>query len=495
MTDDLKHFRQNPEGFYDYLATRLLELSEASTSIGFNAIKLLWDKGLPTVPQFSDDLVAAAYDFRSFIQAVKPDYEFGLHHERLILELVLTALMPRGRFYAGMPPRHGKSELASVLLPAWYIGRYPQNRILHVGNAAMLIETFSRRIREIVASEKYQQIFPKFGVDPKRNRVNDWRTTSGGGYLGCGVEANISGHGADLIIIDDPHKDEDWLSMRRLDRVYHWFSQAAYTRLEPGGSIVMVATRWHRQDLPGRLLTDGVDKWRALVFPALAGDDDELGRAPGEALWPARFPATDLAKIRDKGGREWQTLYQNEPQAGTDVVFDIDKIPILGAEIEGLFWTGDFAVTSRTSADYSVACCWQWDGNELTLVDSFRMRANYPIVRDELLARLRETELNLVLPQDLIEQVLVEDIQGQLGRRRIHQISMVGDKIAKAQAAAMLVEQGKVAMVAKGAYLPFRRELAYFPQGRYDDCVDNLSLAVEYVLGLRRGGTESGLNV
>ena len=447
------------------------------------------------MPAFEVDLVAAAYDFRTFIQVVKPDYEFGLHHERLILELVLTALMPGGRFYAAMPPRHGKSELASVLLPAWYIGRFPDKRILHVGNAAMLIEQFSRRVREIVASEKYRQIFPKFEVDPTRNRINDWRTLAGGGYLGCGVEANISGHGADLIIIDDPHKDEDWRSMHRLDRVHHWYSQAAYTRLEPGGSIVMVATRWHLQDLPGRLLTDSSDKWRSLVFPALAGDDDELGRAPGEALWPSRFDKHYLEAIRDKGGREWQTLYQNDPQAGTDIVFNLDKIPIIAVEMEGLFWTADFAVTSKSSADYSVCCCWQWDGNVLTMVDSFRMRANYPIVREELLARLRGNNLKLVLPQDLIEKVLFEDIQGELGGRRIEQKNLSGDKVAKAQAAAMQVERGKVRMVAKGAYLEVRRELASFPMARYDDCVDNLSLAVEYVLGQRRGGTESGLNV
>ena len=354
----------------------------------------------------------------------------------------------------------------------------------------MLVQEFSRQLRQLVASDLYRAIFPAFGIDSKRNRVNDFRTSSGGGYLCCGTEANISGHGADLIIIDDPHKDEDWRSKHRLDRIYHWFSQAAYTRLEPGGSIVMVATRWHQQDLPGRLLSDGADKWRSLVFPALAVDDDELGRAPGDALWPERYPAADLTKIRDKGGREWQTLYQNEPQSATDIVFAIEKIPIKAVEMEGLFWTIDLALTSKSTADYSVGCLWQYDGKVLTLVNSFRMRASYTVVRERILNELRDNDLKLVLPQDLIEQTLLEDIQGQVGRRRINAINMQGDKIAKAQAAALMVEQGNVGMLARGAYLDIRRELAYFPQGRYDDCVDNLSLAVEFVLGNRPGTIE-----
>ena len=488
--DKLTNYRQNPESFYDFLATRLLALADGNNAVGLSAVKHLVDIGLPGASEQSIDLTACAYDFRSFIQAVKPDYIFALHHERLILELVLTAMMPGGRFYAGMPPRHGKSELASILLPAWYLGRYPEKRILHIGNSAMLVQEFSRQLRQLVASDLYRAIFPAFGIDSKRNRVNDFRTSSGGGYLCCGTEANISGHGADLIIIDDPHKDEDWRSKHRLDRIYHWFSQAAYTRLEPGGSIVMVATRWHQQDLPGRLLSDGADKWRSLVFPALAVDDDELGRAPGDALWPERYPAADLTKIRDKGGREWQTLYQNEPQSATDIVFAIEKIPIKAVEMEGLFWTIDLALTSKSTADYSVGCLWQYDGKVLTLVNSFRMRASYTVVRERILNELRDNDLKLVLPQDLIEQTLLEDIQGQVGRRRINAINMQGDKIAKAQAAALMVEQGNVGMLARGAYLDIRRELAYFPQGRYDDCVDNLSLAVEFVLGNRPGTIE-----
>lgn len=282
--------------------------------------------------------------------------------------------------------------------------------------------------------------------------------------------------------------------MLRLDRVHHWYSQAAYSRLEPGGSIVMVATRWHLQDLPGRLLADSSDKWRSLVFPAIAGDDDELGRAPGEALWPARFSVEYLLAIKRRGGREWETLYQNNPQAGIDILFDRDKIPIVAAGLPGQFWTADLAVTSQTRADYTVCCCWHWDDDTLTMVDSFRMQANYPIVRDELLARLMGNDLKLVLPQDMIEKVLFEDIQGQLTRRRIEQRNLLGDKIAKAQPAALLVEQGKVAMVAKGAYLDVLKELSNFPMYRYDDSVDNLSLAAVYVMSLRRGGTEAGQN-
>ena len=487
--DKLTNYRQNPESFYDFLATRLLALADGKNAVGLNAVKLLVEIGLPGVSESSSDLTACAYDFRTFIQAVKPDYIFALHHERLILELVLTAMMPGGRFYAGMPPRHGKSELASILLPAWYLGRYPENRIIHIGNSAMLVQEFSRQLRQLVASDLYRAIFPAFGIDSKRNKVNDFRTSAGGGYLCCGVEANISGHGADLIIIDDPHQDEHWRSPFRLDRVYDWYSHAARTRLQPGGSVVMVATRWHSLDLPGRLLTDGIDKWRSLVFPALAKDKDELGRAPGDALWPERFPATELAKIRDKGGREWQTLYQNEPQAGTDIVFEISKIPILSERMAGQFWTLDLALTSKSTADYSVGCLWQYSDGILTLVDSFRVRQSYAIVRQRIIATLLNSEHKLVLPSDLLEQTLYEDIRQELPRR-IELVDMPGDKITKAQPAAMLVSQGKVAMVSTGAYLDVRQELAYFPQGRYDDCVDNLSLAVEFVLGNRPGTIE-----
>ena len=494
----LQKFRLNPELHYDYMAERMLELSDKDSSIGVSALRLQLEFGLPLAPDLSLHRMAAAYNFRDFIKVIKPDYIFAPHHERLIVELFVAGQAPRSRFYVGMPPRHGKSELASVLLPAWYIGRFPERRILHVGNAQMLVESFSRRVREIVRSDTYRTIFPALEVDPRRNRINDWRTTSGGGYLCCGVEASISGHGADLIIIDDPHKDDDWRSMASLDRIYDWFYHAAYTRLEPGGSVVMVATRWHIQDLPGRLLADGTDNWRCLVLPALAGVGDELGRQPGEALWPGRFPASELEKIRKQQGRQWQTLYQNEPQAGTDVLFDISKIERVAEDPDdiemaealeerkveyGYFYTADLALTAKTTADYSVVCFWHWNGAELRLLDSWRVRQSFSDVKDRIVEMMSGNEYKLFLPSDLIEKALHEVLKKEVesGYRRVKQISMEGDKLYKAQLPALMVEQGQVMVQARGAYLDFLKEISQFPQGRYDDFVDNFSLAAEAV--------------
>ena len=286
--------------------------------------------------------------------------------------------------------------------------------------------------------------------------------------------------------------------MASLDRIYDWFYHAAYTRLEPGGSVVMVATRWHIQDLPGRLLADGTDNWRCLVLPALAGVGDELGRQPGEALWPGRFPASELEKIRKQQGRQWQTLYQNEPQAGTDVLFDISKIERVAEDPDdiemaealeerkveyGYFYTADLALTAKTTADYSVVCFWHWNGAELRLLDSWRVRQSFSDVKDRIVEMMSGNEYKLFLPSDLIEKALHEVLKKEVesGYRRVKQISMEGDKLYKAQLPALMVEQGQVMVQARGAYLDFLKEISQFPQGRYDDFVDNFSLAAEAV--------------
>jgi hypothetical protein len=255
-----------------------------------------------------------------FTRQTYPRYLPAPHH-RLIAEKLEA--IERGeikRLILSVPPRHGKSELASVRFPAWFLGRHPGAKFITTSYAATLAHKFSRRVRNLVASPLYQALFPGMTIASDASAVGYWAfRDQEGQYLAAGVGGGITGEGCDVLMIDDPVKDaEEALSKTTRDNVWEWFTSTAYTRQdESAGAIILIMTRWHEDDLAGRLLREAAEdgeQWDYVNLPAIAGPNDVLGREEGEALWPQRFPLERLRVARNllRGG--WfDALYQGEP--------------------------------------------------------------------------------------------------------------------------------------------------------------------------------------
>jgi len=424
-------------------------------------------------------------DFNSFARLMRPSHQYVDFHWQLMHKIMQCVAAPGGRLFVGMPPRHGKSDLASVLLPAWHLTLYPDKQIMHLSHSATLTVGFSLQVRDILRNNwVYRQFFgsPPWGV---RNRANDWRLASGGGFMSVGVGGAITGHGADLMIIDDPHNEGDHRSMVEMDKVYDWYTTAARTRLSPGASIVFIMTRWHVQDLAGRLLSqrDG-DDWDTFVLPAIAGDDDPLGRRPGDALWPDRYPIDELMRIRANDQRHFQALYQNNPRAGTDVVFDERDFAFVHDEPSINLWSFDLAMSESERADFTVMCGWHENGGHLTLVECIRGRFPFPDSRSLIMMLMvNYPDALFLFPKDLLELAVLSDLRRDMPDAFVYSVHQRGDKVVRAQALAWMASQKRLSVYAHGeGCLHWVHELCLFPDGRYDDCVDAASLVAQYVL-------------
>lgn len=256
-----------------------------------------------------DRRVRARSDLLAFTQYTFSQYQAAPHHRRIARTLEAVERGEIDRLIVTMPPRHGKSEGVTIRFPAWALGRNPKRQIITACYNADLASGFGRSVRNIVKTPAYGQIFDtKLARDSQA--ANRWGTIAGGAYIAAGVGTAITGRGADIFIIDDPLKDRaEAESELRRQAVWDWYTSTAYTRLMPGGAVIIVQTRWHEDDLAGRLLdhqAKGGDQWHRLDLPAINGR--------GEALWPERYPVSALNRIKAAiGPRDWSALYQQTP--------------------------------------------------------------------------------------------------------------------------------------------------------------------------------------
>jgi hypothetical protein len=251
----------------------------------------------------------ARADLLAFTQYTFSQYEAAPHHRRIARTLEAVERGEIDRLMVTMPPRHGKSEEVTIRFPAWALGRNPKRQIITACYNADLASGFGRSVRNIVSSPAYGNIFnSRLARDSQA--ANRWNTRDGGAYIAAGVGTAITGRGADIFIIDDPLKDRaEAESELRRQAVWDWYTSTAYTRLMPGGAVIIVQTRWHEDDLAGRLLAHqvkGGDQWHRLDLPAI--------NERGEALWPERYPLPALRRIKAAiGPRDWSALYQQSP--------------------------------------------------------------------------------------------------------------------------------------------------------------------------------------
>ena len=427
-----------------------------------------------------------------FVLRFKRDYEAGwVHHEicsalEQFAQDVEDKKSPRLMLF--VPPRHGKSELASVNFPAWYLGRNPTHEIISCSYASSLAMSFSRRVRELLRDPSYGTVFGDAKLSKDSQATDAWMTTKGGGYLAAGVGGPITGRGAHVLIIDDPVKNRDEADSEvARNTVKNWYTSTAYTRLAPGGGVLIILTRWHDDDLAGWQLSEGGDDFKVISFPALATEDEEF-RTQGEALHPARYDVAALERIKNTvGPRDWAALYQQNPVPDDGSYFTKDMLreyETLPATTLEYYCIWDLAIGQKETNDYTVGMTFAWDVHHgvAYAVDFFRKRCDATEIVSgicDMYERQPVRPAVVGIERGHIQMTMGPLLEQEKSRRSLHSMFVRDlppgrkDKRARARTVQGMMQQGRVKIPAGAAWADdVRAELLRFDTGKHDDIVD-----------------------
>ena len=455
-------------------------------------IPLVESLGLAEEREVSQD------DFLAFVQSVWPGFIYGRHHALMAKKFEDIANGKSRRLIINMPPRHTKSEFASYLLPAWYLGKYPHKKIIQCSNTAELAVGFGRKVRNLVDSEAYAKIFPNVALRSDSKAAGRWATNANGDYFAIGVGGTVTGKGADLLIIDDPHSEQEAAiastNPEVYDKVYEWYSSGPRQRLQPGGAIVVVMTRWSLKDLTGRILKSSIerdgDEWEVINFPAILPTE--------EPLWPAFWPLTELLALKEElPVSKWNAQYQQQPTSEEGALvkrewwkmWEGDRPPQCNFVIQS--W--DTAFTKNERSDYSACTTWgvfykdedERDPN-IILLDAFKERMEFPQLKERAIRMYREWE-----PDAFIVEAKAS------GAPLIFELRRMGipvseftptrgnDKIARLNSVTDLFASGKVWAPGTRWAEEVMEEMAAFPNSDHDDLVDSSTQAL---IRFRKGG-------
>lgn len=346
--------------------------------------------------------VLASREFLAFIKYTSPWFEVSWHHRIIADALERVECGELKRLIIELPPRHSKSEMTSINFPAWVLGRDPDRNIIQASYAAELAYEFGRQARNLVDSQEYGKIFTtKLAEDSQAKST--WSTNGRGKYNALGVGGAATGKGADFLLIDDPlknRKEADSFVIR--DALYKWYQSTALTRLSPDGAVVIVATRWHDDDLIGRVLeSETAEDWEVIRLPAIAECDEEF-RKEGEALWSSRFNINRLLKIKQEvGSYEWSSLYQQNPLNQETQEFKKEMfhyIPYwkVTEKRTNCFITIDTAVKEKETSDYTGIVINFVDEDDNWHIKSERVRFNSAKLIDKIFALWKKYEPDVI---------------------------------------------------------------------------------------------------
>jgi predicted phage terminase large subunit-like protein len=411
---------------------------------------------------------------------VTPGWEWNWPYQRYIrdaLQRVTDGVCRRLMIF--IPPRHGKSEMVTVRYPIFRLERDPTLRVIITAYNQTLSDKFSRKARKIA------QMRGRIAISRERKAVNDWETVRGGGLRSAGVGGGITGLGANLVVIDDPVKSrEEASSLTIRDRVYDWFTDDVYSRLEPDGAIILIMTRWHDDDLAGRLLAQHRDEWTVIRLPALAEADDPLGRLPGEALCPARYPVDELLRIKSVlGSWAFEALYQQRPMPLEGGLFKrewfgkfVDVVPAQ-VDVRVRYW--DRAATPG-GGDYTAGVKMSRTADGLFYVEDVVRGQWSPGERDRVIMQCAVTDgegVQIWLEQEPGSSGVdsVQALVRMLAGYSVHASRVTGSKEVRAEPFAAQCEAGNVILVKGGWNSAWLDETLVFPNGQHDDQVDATS--------------------
>lgn len=435
---------------------------------------------------------SACRSLLSFCQYTFPDYQEA-HHLTALAEMLER--VERGevkRLLVLMPPRHGKSELVSLRFPCWYLARHPEDYIAQVGYAESIALTHSRKARDIFISQGMTNLFPGIHhrperagqeiIIPERQAAHEWGTKQGGSYYAVGIGGGLTGRGFNVGIIDDPVKDDEEAASQTIrDKVWEWYKTVFRTRAQPDAAIIIVMTRWHQDDLVGRLLKQAredptSDQWTILHFKALT---------EGKALWPERYPLAELEKIRSSiGGRAFESLYQGNPTVAEGQIIKREwwKYYKEKPTFTKLIHSWDTAFKDKSQNDYSVCTVWGETDTGYYLLDLWRGKVEFPELKRVAVSLAERDHPSVVVVEDKASgQSLIQELQRNT-RLPVLPFKVDRDKIARAEAVTPLIEAGKVLLPETAPWLfDYLEEMSGFPNAEHDDQVDSTTQALEYL--------------
>jgi predicted phage terminase large subunit-like protein len=433
-------------------------------------------------------------NYLTFVKKIWPSFIEGKHHKIYADKLQKVADGKIKRLIINMPPRHTKSEFASYLFPAWLMGRRPDLKIIQATHTAELAVGFGRKVKNLIDSDDFRDIFPDIKLATDAKASGRWSTNGGGEYYAVGVGGALAGRGADLCIIDDPVSEQDALSPTALDSIYEWYTSGPRQRLQPGGSIIIVMTRWGIKDLTARVIAKqsegGADKWEVVEFPAIFPETNNV-------LWPEYWSREELDGVKASiPVAKWNAQYMQNPTAEEGAiikrewwnVWDHAKPPRCSYIIQSY----DTAFSKNDRADYSAITTWgiftpvEGQGDAIILLDAEKGRWDFPELKQ------RAFELNESYEPDMI---LIE--QKASGTPLTQELRRMGipvtpftpskgaDKFARMNACAPVFESGMVWRPDANFAEEVVEECASFPHGDHDDLADSMTQAI---LRFRQGG-------
>ena len=436
--------------------------------------------------------------FMGFVNQVWPEFISGRHHKIMAKAFERVANGECKRLIINMPPRHTKSEFASYLLPAWFLGKFPNKKVIQSSNTGELAVGFGRKVRNLVDSENYKAIFPTLHLQQDSKAAGRWNTSKGGDYFAIGVGGTVTGKGANLLIIDDPHSEQEAAlaagNPEVFDKVYEWYTSGPRQRLQPGGAIVIVMTRWAQRDLTGQVLkaaaARGGEQWEVIEFPAIMPS--------GLPVWPEFWSLPELEALRNElPNSKWQAQYQQNPVGNESAIvkrdwwqwWEEEKPP----RCDYILQTWDTAFEKNQRADYSAGTTWgifylDEDKNKphIILLNTYKKRVEWVELKRDVLEEYNEWEPDGVLIEKKATGApLIYELRAMGIPVQEYTPSRGQDKIARLNSVSDIIASKKVFLPRTAWAEELVDEIAAFPSGEHDDLVDATTLAL---MRFRQGG-------
>ena len=441
------------------------------------------------------DRVSAQTDFLSFVKIVWPAFIEGNHHKVMSDAFNRIADGSLKRLIINMPPRHTKSEFASHLFPAWYLGRYPDKKVIQTAHTAELAVGFGRKVRNLVNSEDYKNVFGEVSLASDSKAAGRWSTNKKGEYFAIGVGGAVTGKGADILVIDDPHSEQEAAlnDPSIYDKTYEWYTSGPRQRLQPGGAICVVMTRWSKKDLTGQIIKSSVerggsDEWEVIELPAILPS--------GSPLWPGFWPIDQLEALKaELPLSKWSAQYQQDPTSEESAIVKREwwrewprREP---PPCEFIIQSWDTAFLAKETADYSACTTWgvfyDENGNSnIILLDALQERLEFPDLKVRAYDMYKEFD-----PDAFIVEAKASGSPLIFELRRMgipvseYTPSRGRDKIARVNAISDLFSSGLVWAPKKRWAEEVIEQFAAFPAGDHDDLVD---ASTQALLRFRQGG-------
>ena len=444
------------------------------------------------------DRERSQHSFLHYVKKMWPGFIAGRHHKLMADKFERIASGDLKRVIINMPPRHTKSEFASFLLPSWFLGRFPQKKVIQTSHTAELAVGFGRKVRNLVRADVYKEVFPNVGLQADSKAAGRWSTNHGGEYFAIGVGGAVTGKGADLLIIDDPHSEQEAkLAMTDpgiFDSVYEWYTSGPRQRLQPGGSIVIVMTRWSTKDLTGRILKSSIEdekinEWEIIELPALLPS--------GNPLWPEFWPIEELESLKaELPVSKWNAQYQQKPTSEEGAIIKREWWKVWEADrppsCEFIIQSWDTAFTKSNRSDYSACTTWgvfhpdEGPDAHVILLDAFKERLEFPDLKRKAFEMWKDWEPDaFVVEAKAAGAPLIYELRQMGIPVQEFTPSRGNDKVVRVNAVSDLFSSGKVWAPRKRWAEEVMEEIAGFPYSDNDDLTDSTTQAL---IRFRKGG-------